>query len=112
MRERGTLEVQHGAVRGLALQISGWRFVHWTPFNELSLLEASSPGYRHAVERQHTRPDLPYGLDVFWREAKVLSIQWADGGAFALLHFERGSWEDAALALGQPTEDEQPANEA
>jgi hypothetical protein len=112
VRERGTLEVQQGAVRVITLQISGWRFVHWTPFNELSLLEASSPGYRHAVERQHTRPDLPYGLDVFWREAKVLSIQWADGGAFALLHFERGSWEDAALALGQPAENEQPANEA
>ena len=58
VRERGTLEVQHGAVRVITLQISGWRFVHWTPFNELSLLEASSPGYRHAVERQHTRPDL------------------------------------------------------
>src|SRR5690349_19071153 len=53
LRERGTLEVQHGPVRLITLQISDWRFVHWTPFNELSPLEASSPRYRHALERQH-----------------------------------------------------------
>jgi hypothetical protein len=43
-------------------------------------------GYRHALERQHTRPDLPYGLDV-WHGAKVLGVLWADDGAFEVVTF-------------------------
>lgn len=75
----------------------GWS-CHWTPFKELAPEEASSPGYRHALERQRTRPDLPYGLEV-WRGAKVLSVLWADNGAFEVDSFVRGSWEDEALVL-------------
>jgi hypothetical protein len=99
VRERGTLEVQRGSVRLISLQMEPWSFDHWTPFNELSPGEASSPGYRHALERQRTRPDLSYGLDV-WHGAKVmLSILWADDGAFEVVSFIRGPWEDEALAL-------------
>jgi len=65
----------------------------------LSQEEASSPGYRHALERQHTAPDLPYGLNVWHAGTKVLSILWADGGASKVVDFARGAWEDAALAL-------------
>jgi hypothetical protein len=76
----------------IALQLGPCLFNHWTPFNELSPEEASSPGYRHALERQHTRPDLPYGLEV-WRGAKVLSVVWADDRSFEVDRFVRGSWE-------------------
>ncbi len=72
---------------------------HWTPFGDLSPDEASSPGYRHALERQHTRHDLPYGLDLWRDEAQVLSVLWADDGASEVATFVRGSWEDEALAL-------------
>ncbi len=61
--------------------------------------EASSPGSRHALQRQHTRPDLPYGLDVWRAGTKVLSVLWADGGAFEVVDFTRGGWEAEALAL-------------
>src|SRR3546814_19601392 len=61
VRSRGSLELQRDAVRVIVLETGAWCFRHWTPFNELSPGEASSPGYRHAVERQHTMPDLPYG---------------------------------------------------
>ena len=98
VRDRGMLECQSGPVRVIAWQLGPWLFNHWTPFNELSPEEASSPGYRHALERQHTRPDLPYGLEV-WRGAKVLSVLWADNGAFEVDSFVRGSWEDEALVL-------------
>ena len=98
VRDRGVLECQRGSVRLIALQLGPWLFNHWTPFNELSREEASSPGYRHALELQHTRPDLPYGLEV-WRDAKVLSILWADNGSFEVDRFVRGSWEDEALLL-------------
>ena len=98
IRERGTLQTQRDAVRLIALQLDPWVFNHWTPFNDLSPGEASSPGYRRALERQHARPDLAYGLDV-WRGEKVLSILWADDGAFEVVGFVRGPWEEEALAL-------------
>src|SRR3954447_21525578 len=64
LREYGALGVQRDAVRLIELRIGSWTFRHWTPFNDLRPGEASSPGYRRAVERQHTKVDLPYGLDV------------------------------------------------
>ncbi|MDI3309358.1 MAG: hypothetical protein QJR07_19975 [Acetobacteraceae bacterium] len=99
VRERGTLEVQRDAVRLIALRTDGWVFEHWTPFNDLMPGEASSPGYRHALHRQHTASDLPYGLDVWHAGAKVLSMLWADDGAFEVIDFVRGGWEVEALAL-------------
>jgi hypothetical protein len=60
--------------------------------------EASSPGYRHAIERQHAKPDLPYGLDVY-HGGQVLSILWSDGGIMEVATFIRGPWEEEALAL-------------
>jgi hypothetical protein len=98
VRKRGTLETQRGSVRLIRLRMDPWAFDHWTPFNELSPGEASSPGYRHALARQRTTPDLPYGLDVR-HGAKVLSVLWADDGAFEVVIFVRGPWEDEALAL-------------
>ena len=53
----------------------------------------------HAVERQRTSPDLPYGLDL-WRDgARVLGVLWSDDGASEVVAFARGPWEDEALAL-------------
>src|SRR3712207_381919 len=81
VRGRGTLEVQRGPVRLAVLRLGPWTVEHWTPFNDLSPGQASSPGYRHALERQHTRPDLPYGLDLWRGGARVLGVLWADDGA-------------------------------
>jgi hypothetical protein len=97
--EHGTLEVQRGLVRLVGLRIGTWTIEHWTPFDELSPHEASSPSYRHALERQHTRPDLPYGLDVRHDGARVLSVLWSDDGASEVAAFVRGAWEDDALTL-------------
>lgn len=99
VRRRGTLEIQRDAVRLIVLRTEPWAFEHWTPFNELSPGEASSPGYRHALERQHMAPDLPYGLVVWRAGMKVLRVLWADNGAFEVVDFARGPWEDEALAL-------------
>lgn len=99
VRARGTLELQRASLRLITLRMALWTFDHWTPFNELSPEEASSPGYRHAVGRQQTRPDLPYGLDLHRGAAKVLSVLWSDGGSFEVVRFVRGAWEDEALAL-------------
>ena len=99
VRERGTLEVQRGPVRLVALRTGPWTVEHWTPFGELSPDEASSPGYRHALERQRAGPDLPYGLDL-WRDgARVLGVLSSEDGASQVVTFVRGAWEDEALAL-------------
>ena len=99
VRERGALEIQRDAVRMITLRMDAWIIEHWTPFNELSPGEASSPGYRHALERQHTVPDLPYGLNVWHAGRKVFSVLWADNKTFKVIDFARGVWEDEALAL-------------
>jgi hypothetical protein len=99
VRARGTLERQRGSLPLLTLRMDCWVVHHWTPFHDLSPGEASSPGYRHAIERQHTSPDLPYGLEVWRNGAKVLSVLWSAGGGFDVMRFARGRWEDEALAL-------------
>ena len=98
VRQDGELEVQRGLVRIVTWEQAPWVVHHWTPFNELQPGEASSPGYRHAVERQHSTPDLPYGLEV-WHGVKVLRVLWADDGCLEVASFVRGPWEDLALAL-------------
>jgi len=98
LRDRGALEIQRDTVRVVELRLADWVFRHWTPFNELPAGAAASPGYRHAIERQHTHPNLPYGLEV-WHGMLVLRILWADEGAFEVVSFVRGAWEDGALVL-------------
>jgi hypothetical protein len=98
VRQDGGLEVQRDLVRLITLERAPWVIHHWTPFNDLQSAEASSPGYRHAVERQHATLDLPYGLEV-WHGAKVFSMLWADDGRFEVATFVRGPWEELALAL-------------
>jgi hypothetical protein len=98
VRQNGELEVQRGLVRMVTWERAPWVVHHWTPFNELQPGEASSPGYRHAVERQHATPDLPYGLEVR-HGVGVLRVLWADDGRLEVASFVRGPWEDLALAL-------------
>jgi hypothetical protein len=99
VRLSGSQEVQRDSVRLISLQRGPWIITHWTPFNELAGDEASSPGYRHALERQQTTSSLPYGMDVSHDGTKVLSILWADNGACKVTSFHRGPWEDDALSL-------------
>ena len=102
VREHGTLEDLEGkdsTLRLIVLEQDPWCLIHWTPFNALAPAEASSPGYRHALERQRRRPDLPYGLGIRYERAKVFSMLWADDGTFEVVDFVRGAWEDLALTL-------------
>jgi hypothetical protein len=94
------LEDKDSPLRLLVLEHGFWRFRHWTPFNALTATQASSPGYRHALERQYiTRPDMPYGLDVSHRGINLLCVLWADTTTFEVVNFIRGAWENAALAI-------------
>ena len=67
VREHGTLEDLEGkdsTLRLIVLEQDPWCLIHWTPFNALAPAEASSPGYRHALERQRRRPALWAGNPV------------------------------------------------
>lgn len=102
VREYGLLEDiedKNSSLRLLVFKRKPWQLVHWTPFNALAPTEASSPGYRHALERQHTLRDLPYGLDVWHDGVNVMRLLWADAGTLEIVSFVRGAWEDAALAI-------------
>jgi len=99
LRQHGTVEVQRDVVRLTELRIKGWIFRCWTPFNEIGREEASSPGYRHAIERQRSRKSLPYGLDIEEGSARVLRILWSDDGTVDVASFVRGQWEDEVLCL-------------
>jgi len=98
LRERGGLLPQRDVVRVIELRLDVWTFRHWTPFNDLAPEEAATPGHRHAVSRQHTRPDLPYGLDIR-QQVLLLRTQWADRDAVDVTTFVRGDWEDELLKL-------------
>ena len=99
LRQDGTVEVQRDVVRLTELRISRWLFRLWTPFNELGREEASSPGYRHAIERQRSRKALPYGLDIWEGTTRPLRILWSEDGTVDVATFIRGPWEDEVLRL-------------
>ena len=99
LRQDGTVEVQRDVVRLTELRIRDWVFRFWTPFNELGREEASSPGYRHAIERQRSTKSLPYGLDIWEGTARVFRIHWSDDGTVDVASFVRGQWEDEVLRL-------------
>lgn len=99
VRRAGTLEVQRDLVRTISFEQPPWVVHHWTPFNDLQPGEASSPGYRHAVERQRVTLDLPYGLEVWHDDKMVLRVLWADDGRSQVDRFVRGPWEALALLL-------------
>ena len=108
LREHGHLLAQRDVVRVIELRLGAWIFQHWTPFNDLAPEEAASPGYRHAIERQRVRQDLPYGLDIFQRvpvlrvpvlRMPVLRMLWSDDDAIDVVTFVRGDWEDDLLKL-------------
>ena len=99
VRRLGSIEVQRDEVRCIAWCGGVWELRHWTPFRDLRADEASSPGYRHALERQHGQQDLSYGLEVRFIGTEVLRILWADNGRVEVACFARGAWEAEALAF-------------
>jgi len=99
VRARGRLEIQRGTLRLTTLQTGPWTVTHWTPFNDLAPDGASSPGYRHALERRQAGPVLPYGIEVWHDEIKVLCMLWGDDGTSEVISFICGAWQDEALRL-------------
>jgi len=97
---------EHGAaqeITGPAGDIVVWRagifsFALHSPSTPWQVETPPSAAYEQALARQRAKPMPAWGLDV-WHGPKVLTLKWDDPGAFEVVSFIRGPWEDAALAL-------------
>jgi hypothetical protein len=83
-------------VRLTGPRIGIWLFRLWTPFSELGREEASSPGYRRAIERQRPRKAL---LDIWYATTKVLRMLWSDDETIEVMIFVQGPWTEEVLRL-------------
>jgi hypothetical protein len=99
IRADGSLEIQDSDLRLVRLRLGQFECSHWTPFRDLGNEEASSPAYRHAIERQHGTADLGYGLTISRDGIDLLTLLWAEDGRFAVVTFLPGDWEAEFRAL-------------
>ena len=74
-----------------------FRFVYRTAFGKL-LREPRPRAVLEAIlHQQNGRRKLPFGLDIWYMEPKVLNVEWDDAGLIHVVYFHRGSWEDELL---------------
>jgi hypothetical protein len=53
--------------------------------------------------------NLPYGLDIWTPQKKVMNIEWDDEGNVELVSLHRGAWELELIALAKSVETRLPA---
>jgi hypothetical protein len=71
-----------------------------TPFQRIFGPPVPQPAkYLVALSDTAAPENLPYGIDVCWRERKQLNIEWADDGGVCLVCYEPGDWEGALERL-------------
>jgi hypothetical protein len=102
LRASGILRIQGDGLRRIALMTGPWSFAHWTPFRDIAPDDDVSPGYRHAIDDLRPGATMDYGLDVRHLGKPVLSLLWSDEGTIQVTAFQRGAWEQDALALAPP----------
>ena len=100
IRVQGEMEEIGGSGRRMVMWKAGrFAFALRSPFTAWGIKAAPPRSYSAAQAKQRANPVLPWGLDV-WHGRKVLSLQWDDSGRVEVISFNRGPWEDEALALG------------
>jgi hypothetical protein len=88
-----------GPLRLTTWETGPFRCVLRIPFGPPGVRAPWMPELPKPVLSRGRRPaPLSYGLDV-WTEERVLSIAWAPDGTLEVVTFQRGTWEDEALAL-------------
>jgi hypothetical protein len=96
MRKRGMIE-RIGPGSLLIWDAPPFKFSLVTPFSgspDRPILRS----HQEAVQMQYEAKPLPYRLNV-WRGARVMFVEWAEDGPFAILSFKPGNWENEVLAL-------------
>ena len=80
-----------GEAKLVVLRDGGLMIAYRTPFNPLPRLSESMKF--EAALRGKAGHREPYGIDVWDRKGKVLSLGWRDGGVPIVDGYEPGSWE-------------------
>lgn len=88
--------------RGKWLEVSGVRvmsansgpflFLYRTPFNNPEKVRPAR-NYVQALGRQYGT-NLPYGLDIYYNDRKVMNLEWDLTGRHCLVSYRRGPWEE------------------
>jgi hypothetical protein len=89
IKEKGTW-VQYGSMKRLQATIGQLRVTHRTPFQKMS---SGSERLRSMRALFGGRAKLPYGLDIWLGNERVLNIEWDEAGGVELLSYRPGEWE-------------------
>jgi hypothetical protein len=81
-----------GQCKALRFQGHGLDALYRTPFQRLP--HAPEPiKYLAAMKGTRSPETLPYGLDVWAGQSRVLNIEWADDGRVVVVSYKPGEWE-------------------
>ena len=84
-----------GAIRGLTATHGALHVSYRTPFQKLPQ-PSEFDKYQDAL--LGGKPNLPYGLDIWWEGKKVMNVEWSDRGEFDVVSYRKGRWEDSLRA--------------
>ncbi|MGO9945194.1 MAG: hypothetical protein ACLPIC_20925 [Rhodoblastus sp.] len=67
----------------LEVEFADFEMVHRTPFDKAFKL-TDAQNYAFALTGKTRKPNLPYGLDIYFGPNKVMNLEWDDAGANVL----------------------------
>ena len=70
----------------------GFHILHRTPFTQPMPEGPQPPTYLHALLKQ-AAADLPYTMEVWYPNEKILNVQWDTDDRIRLISFRPGAWE-------------------
>src|ERR1700722_18870255 len=81
-----------GPVKLLVYNSGSLQIAYRTPFQKLP-----DPGQATHYKRAQLngKPNLPYGLDIWFDGKKVLNVEWGDDTRFDIVSYKPGPWEQA-----------------
>jgi hypothetical protein len=59
------------------------------------------PTYLHALVKQRGAPDLPYTMEVWYLDKKIVNVQWDDDDKIQLISFHPGAWEEKLATISK-----------
>lgn len=93
-QERRALELCHLADRAISEGPIDWQTGLPISVDDLRIEQRASMRTRRRAAGHHESPDeFPDGIDIFWRETKVLSVGWSGAKGRQVLCYVPGEWE-------------------
>ena len=87
------------AVDGWVSATAGdFNIMHRTPFTKPMPEGRQTPTYLHALLKQRAAPDLPYSMEVWYLNTKIMNVQWDAEDKIQLISFHPGAWEEKLTA--------------